>query len=390
MAAPINVKIPNTVIGEGAVGGIADIVKNLTGGKILILTDAGIVKAGLLDAVTAPLQKAGLAFDIYDGCQEEPPIPLLKELSARVRDGSYEILIGVGGGSAMDTTKVISVTAYTGMPIDEYISKPFHEKIEGKIIPKVLVPTTAGTGAEWSIVTPVYDHEEGRVYAVHAHENSADRVIIDPDLTVSMPPRLTADTGMDALTHAIEAYTSCTANAFSDMLATTAIGIISESLRQAYAKGRQNPEARRNMTIAAAFAMNAVASSGIGLSHILNHHLGPKAHISHGTAVSLTLPAVMEFNLISNPAKFAAIAELMGENTEGLSTLEAAAKSVEAVRRLQKDLNLPQRLSDIGIKESDIPWLAKRCCELDQPLIDMVNPRDAAEEDIIWILLALL
>ena len=195
---------------------------------------------------------------------------------------------------------------------------------------------------------------------------------------------------MDALTHAIEAYTSPTANIFSDMLACTAIKMISENLRPAYAKGQQNIEARYNMSIAAALAMNSVASAGIGLSHLINTVIGPQAHISHGTAVSITLPAVMEYNLISNPAKFAKIAELMGENISGLSTLDAAAKSAEAVRKLMKDLNLPQKMGDIGIKEADIPELVRRYCEMEQPAIDALNPRDATEEDIVQILKALL
>ncbi len=390
MPGLFNVKIPDTIIGLGAVSNIGDIAKSFAASNILILTDAGIVKAGIIDAVKVPLEKSGLKFEVFDGCKEEPPVTLVEEISKKAKEGNYDLLIGIGGGSAMDTTKVVSVTAFTGMTIRDYISRGFHFKIGGKIMPKILVPTTSGTGSEWSIATPVYDHEAGEAYVVNAWENMADKVIIDPELTVKMPQRLTADTGMDALTHAIEAYTSATANVFSDMLASTAIKMISENLRQAYAKGRQNIEARYNMSVAAALAMNAVVSGGIGLSHFINHVLGPKAHVSHGTAVSLTLPAVMEYNLISNPARFARVAELMGENICGLSTLDAAAKSVEAVRRLMKDLNLPQKMSDVGIKETDIPEMARRCCEVGQPLIDALNPRDAAEEEVARILKASL
>jgi alcohol dehydrogenase len=390
MPGPIKVKIPETIIGLGAISKIGDIAGSFAARKILVLTDAGIVKAGILDALRAPLEKAGLKFEVFDGCQEEPPVSLVEEISKKVREGNYDLLIGIGGGSAMDTTKVASVTALTGMSVRDYLNTGFHDKIEGKIIPKILVPTTAGTGSEWSIVTPVYDHEGGRIHIGQAWENIPDRVIIDPELAAKMPQRLTADTGMDALAHAIEAYASPNANVISDMLSSTALKMISENLRQAYAKGKQNIEARYHMSIAAALAMNSAISAGIGLSHIINHHLGPRAHVSHGTAVSLTLPAVMEYNLVSNPARFARIAELMGENISGLSTLEAAAKSVEAVRRLMKDLNLPQKMSDVGIREADIPELARRCCELDQQLIDSLNPRDATEEDVARILRASL
>ena len=390
MSELINVKIPDTVIGLGAVRKIADIAKSLDASKILILTDPGIIKAGLINAVKEPLEKAGLNFVIIDSCKEEPPIPVLEEISIKAREGNYDLIIGIGGGSVMDTAKVISATALSDMSIKDYISTPFHDKIEGKIVPKILVPTTAGTGSEWSIVTTVYDHERGMVHVIQAWENSADRVIIDPELTFKMPQRLTADTGIDALAHSIEAYTSAAANFFSDMLASTAIKMISENLRLVYAKGQLNKEARYNMSIAASLAMNAVVTGGIGLSHIINDVLGPKTGVSHGTTVSLTLPAVMEYNLISNPSKFAVIASLMGENINGLSTLDAAAKSVKALKRLIKDLNLPQKLSQVGIKESDIAGLAKMCCKSEQPVIDAVNPRDATEEDIARILRASL
>lgn len=385
----VNVKIPDTIIGLGAISNIGDIAKSFAASKILILTDKGIVKAGIINAIKAPMEKAGLKFEVFDGCKEEPPIPLLEEISKKVKEGNYDLLIGIGGGSAMDTAKVVSVTALTGMTMSDYISVGFHHGIKGKIIPKILIPTTSGTGSEWSVATPVYD-QDGKAYVVQARENMADKVIIDPELTATLPPRVTADTGIDALAHAIEAYTSATANVFSDMLATTAITMISENLPQAYAKGKQNIGARYNMSVAAALAMNAVTSGGIGLSHLINTFLGTKTRVSHGTAVSLTLPAVMEYNLISNPDKFADIAELMGENIDGLSTLDAATLSVEAVKRLINNLNLPRNLSDIGIKEADIPELARRCCQEAQPAIDALNPRDAHEEDIIKILKASL
>ncbi len=390
MSEFIHVKIPDTIIGPGTVGQIGDMVKKMDVAKILVLTDAGINKAGLIDRIITPLEKAELKFQVFDGCKAEPSVSLLEEISGKAGEKGHELIIGVGGGSVMDTAKVVSATARSGMGIKEYISIPFHEKIPGRVIPKLLVPTTAGTGSEWSVVTTVYDHGKGRVHVIQARQNIPDKVIIDPELTFDMPARLTADTGMDALVHAIEAYTSAAANIFSDMLATTAIKMISENLRAAYAKGGLNKEARCNMSIAAAMAMNAVVTGGIGLSHIINDVLGPKARISHGTTVSLTLPAVMEYNLIADPGKFARIAELMGEYTKGMSTMDAALKSVQAVKELMKDLNLPVRLREVGIKESDIPELAKKCCDAEQPVIDAVNPRDATEQDVAGILRASL
>ena len=391
MTGLINVRIPDTIIGLGAIDGIGEVAKTFEPNKILIVTDEGLVKAGIIDAVKKPLEKSGLTFNVFDRCEEEPPPSIVEELSQIVKTEKFDLLIGVGGGSSMDTAKAASVIALTGMSMTDYMKVPFHEKIEGKIVPKILVPTTSGTGSEWSIVTPIYDKKNGgRANVVHAWENLPDKVIIDPELSLNLPQGITADTGMDALAHAIEAYTSCAANIISDMLASTAIKLISENIREVYAKGSQNVNARYNMSIAAALAMNAVVTGGIGLAHFMNESLGPKARISHGKAVAMLLPAVMEFNLISGPQKFSQVAELMGENTNGLSALDGAAKSVDAVRRLLKDLELPQRLEDVGITKTDIPEIARQTYDASLPVIEALNPRDATIEDISKILEAIL
>lgn len=391
MVGLINVRIPDTIIGLGAVDGIGDVAKTFKPNKTLIVTDEGLIKAGIIDAVKKPLEKSGLEFDVFDKCKEEPPPSIVEELGQIVKAEKFDLLIGVGGGSSMDTAKAASVIALTGMSITDYMKVPFHDKIEGKIVPKILVPTTSGTGAEWSIVTPLYDKENGgRAHVVHAWENLPDKVIIDPELSLRLPQGITADTGMDALAHAIEAYTSCAANIISDMLASTAIKLISENIREVYAKGSQNVSARYNMSIAAALAMNAVVTGGIGLAHFMNESLGPKARISHGKAVAMLLPAVMEFNLMSDPHKFSQVAELMGEKTHGFSVLDAAAKSVDGVRRLLKDLELPQRLGDVGLSSTDIPEIARQTYDASQPVIEALNPRDATIEDISKILEAIL
>ena len=359
MAKVINIVIPRTTIGLGVINSLGDIAKGFSANKILILTDPGIVKAGIINTVKAPLDKIGLNYEVFDSCKEEPPIPVLKEISKKVKESNYDLLIGVGGGSVMDTTKIVSAIALSGMSINEFISIRYHVKIKGIIIPKILVPTTAGTGSDWSPNVVVYDHEKNKSYIVRAWELAANMVVMDPELTAKMPKRITADTGFDALCHAIEGYTSANANVFSDMMTGTAIKLISENLRQSYAKGQLNLEARYNMSIAAAMAMNGMAAAGGGLSHFISEFLGPKSHASHGTTLSTTLPAVMEYNVMANPARFARLAELMGEDISGLSAVEAAVKAPAAVRKLIKDLNLPSRITDIGINETDIPEIAR-------------------------------
>jgi alcohol dehydrogenase len=383
----ISLSVPRTILGLGAINSLGDEASSFSATNTLILTDPGIVKTGVIDKAKLSMEKANLSFEVFDGCKEEPPIPTLREISEKVKEKQYDLLIGIGGGSVMDTTKIAS-TALSNDSLDVLISTRNRDKIKGRIIPKILVPTTSGTGSDWSPMAAVYDHEGNKTYVVRAWEILANVVIIDPELTAGMPKRVTASTGLDALCHAIESYTSARANVFSEMLAGTAIKLIFENLRQAYSKGQLNLEARYNMSIAAAMAMNAMSCSGGGLSHYTSEFLGPKAHVPHGVTLSTTLPAVMEYNMIANPDQFAKLAELMGENTTGLTKLEAAAKAVAAVRRLLKDLELPQRITEIGIKETDIPEIAQRCYETTKATIAKSNPRDANEEDIIHLLRA--
>lgn len=384
----IIVKVPDTIIGIGAVSSLGDVAKSFNPKKILIITDALLTEVGIVDAAKKPLESAGFGFEIFNDCQPEPPIALLTELTQKIKLAGYDLLIGVGGGSNMDTTKIVSITAGTGMTVQDYISTRFHQKIEGTAIPKILIPTTAGSGSEWSVVATAF--QEHNKYIVRAMENLADKVIIDPELTVTMPPRVTADTGIDALTHAIEAFTSPAANIYSDMVSSSAIKLISENLRSAYAKGKQNIDARYHMSVAAAFAMNAANSSSVGLCHFMGEILGSRAHVSHGTSVSLMLPHVMEYNLVSNPAKFAKIAELMGENIYDLPVRDAAYKSIDAVKRLIWELGLPCSLKEIGIAETDISEMAKKCYENAGPVIPLLNPRNADERDMVRIFNAAL
>ncbi len=376
MANSINVRIPNTIIGLGVISNIGDVAKKFAPSRVLIVTDAGIVKAGIIDRIKPPLEKAGCKFDIFDGCEVEPSISCIEKLSQKIKTGKYDLLIGVGGGSAMDATKVASIIAAND-GISTYDLLDF--KAAEKTIAKILVPTTSGTGSEWSASAVVADDKEGMVTKViRTPQNLANAVILDPELTINLPQRITADTGMDALTHAIEAYVSAKANIVSDMFAENAIKLISENLRPAYTKGSKNIEARYNMSIAASLAMVAVTMSSAGLVHFMNEPLGKKAHISHGTACALLLPDIMEYNLIANPAKFARVAEFMGENINGLSVFDAATKSVEAVRRLIKDLGMPQKLSEIrgiGLTEADIPGMVEEVHKKLGAIINEMKPR---------------
>jgi alcohol dehydrogenase len=379
----VRIVIPQTFFGVGALNSIGELVKSLSHDRVLIVTDRGVVSAGIINLVQSALAKAGIAADVFDKCGIEAPVSIIEELSRTITDGKYDLLIGVGGGSAMDTTKAASLLAANpGLSAQDLIQM----KPVAKSVKKILIPTTAGTGSEWSwtaIITN--DTVEDRTYPCFSERNYPDGVIVDPQLTQNLPQTATAHTGMDALTHAIEAYTCRRANIASDMFASNAIRLIFGNLRQAFSKGSVSMEHRYNISFAASCAMLAGSVGGVGLSHFMNTALSKKAHISHGSAVALMLPYVMEYNLIACPEKFAEIARLSGDITEGLSEMDAALKSVEAVRRLIADLGIPQKLGEVGITEGDISFLVDELFAYQAPAIQLMNPRDVSRDDALTV-----
>ncbi len=383
MSKIINVRIPNTLIGLGAINNIGDVVRDLSPSKVLIVTDPVIKKVGLTNSISSLLRKARYVFDVYDECESNASVKSLERLVKRIKSGKYDLLIGIGGGSVLDSTKVASlVAANQGLSLYDLLDG----KSATKAIAKILIPTTAGTGSEWSTVGMVSDDRTGgQKKAITSAKNVPEGVIVDPELTINLPQKVTADTGMDALVHAIEAYTSSNANIFSDMFALTALELISQNILQAYSKGKQNIGARYNMSVGASIAMYAVAVSGVGIAHFMGHPLEKRAHVSHGVSCTLMLPYVMEFNLIACPEKFARIAEVMGESVDGLSVFDAAAKSIEAVKRISRPLGIPQTLSDIGIKKTQIREMAEEMLDAYGVETKSWNPREVSVEDTVKI-----
>ncbi|MFC1949383.1 iron-containing alcohol dehydrogenase [Chloroflexota bacterium] len=387
MFSTLLVSVPYTVMGANTIDGIGEIVRDLGAAKALIVTDIGVSKAGLLDKVKSSLEKNECKYDVFDGCEPNAPISVIEQCSQKVTDEGHDLLIGIGGGSVMDTTKVVSVIAASGIKALDLLppGKPIK-----KVIPKILVPTTAGTGSEWSNLANVTDDSEGLKKLMQFKQFWADAVILDPEMTLNLPQNITAETGMDALSHGIESYVCAASSIVSDMFAEAAIKLVADNLRLAYAKGNKHIEARYKMAIAASLAMKAGEISSTGLGHFIDSFIVSKVHISHGAALTILLPHVMEFNLIAAPGKFARIAELLGEQTSGLSTMDAAQKSVEAVRRLAQDIGLTQRLGDVGITEADIPQLVSDLFRLKARPIELFNPRNATPDDVAGILKAAL
>jgi len=303
---------PTSVLfGIGAISQLGMEAKRLGATRALIITDKGVVESGLVREGIEALEAEGIKAMIFDEVEPEPPIRVVDECTKRLKSDQFDIVVGFGGGSAIDTAKAASVLITNDRPISAYFGIDLVEK---RGLPKIFIPTTAGTGSEVSRVSILTDEKEMVKRAVFSNFLLADVVIVDPLLTLTMPLTLTADTGIDALVHAIEAYVSKKATRFSDLLALEAIHLIGRSISKAYAKG-QDIEARSNMAFASLIAGMAFSSGGLGAVHALAYPLGTAFHLPHGRSNAIMLPHVMEFNLIGNAEKFSDIAKALGEKT---------------------------------------------------------------------------
>ena len=357
------IKIPYTLIGPGNIDRIKELLDQFDAHSALIITDRGVKEAGLVNKVTAAFKKAGCSFTVFDGCEPNAPSSTIDKCTKQAVNEQPDVLIALGGGSVIDTTKAVSVTAANNVKLADIIGK---QSLPPKVLPKIVIPTTAGTGSEWSRLALLSDQADGRKKALRGMSLFPDAAIVDPELMLGMPPRVTADTGVDALTHGIEAYTSKTAHPTGDVFAETVIKLVSANLPRAYSNGK-DIEARYNMCIAASFGMAAMTTGGGGLAHMIDGSIISKAHISHGAALAIITPHVMELNLPANIEKFARLASLMGVRISGLSLEEAANASVEAYKKLCKDLGMKQRLRDVGISKEDLPQIAENVAKFAGP-----------------------
>jgi alcohol dehydrogenase class IV len=375
------VRMPRLVIGNGCIEGIGKEVSNLKGKKAIIISDRNIVKLGLVEKAKKAIEKENLGVDLFEDVEYEPDIATVEKAIKIVREKSYDIVIGFGGGSALDAAKVIACLAKNEGEVRDYLGV---NKIPKRGLPSILVPTTAGTGAEVSPVSVLTDEKAGNKNVISDSKLFADVALVDPLLTVLLPPRLTAYTGIDALCHAMGGYITRKATPVSDALAMEAIYLIGRNLRRAVSKGQTDMEARYNMALGATMGMIARTNSGGGAVHGLSYPLGTKYHLPHGQSISLLLPHVMAFNVGSAVPKFIRIAEAMGEKTEGLSGGKAADKAIEAIKALLKDIGISEGLRDIGVKKEDFPEFADIVYEVSYRHIE-ANPRHLTKGDVIQI-----
>jgi alcohol dehydrogenase class IV len=365
-----------TILGRGVLDQIGDEILALRGTKVLIVTDPGIVETGLVERIQDTLNAQNVRQFLFDNVKPEPPASQVDEVVRVIRSEKCDLVIGFGGGSALDVAKgAAALTACEGGVLD-YVGL---NTLERRGIPRILVPTTAGTGSEAGTGIVLTDEAENTKKVVVSPHLLADTAILDPDLTLSMPPKVTAATGLDALVHAIESYTSCNATPYSDLLSLQSISLIARHLPIAFAKG-SDPVARYNMLLAANWAGAAFTSGGLAAVHALAYILGTEYHLPHGIACAIMLPHVMSFNAPGNLEKFSRIAEAMGENISGITLYESAEKSVNAVKKLMETVNVSFRFSDYDISSDALPHLVEG--GMAQSRLFAANPRDLSEMDV--------
>jgi alcohol dehydrogenase class IV len=384
------------VFGRDATLQLGDVVARLGAKRVLLVTDPILERTGLLDRVRKPLLDHGLHVEAFTGGEPEPSTRAAEACIAQAKTFSPEALLGLGGGSNMDLAKLCAAALTHGGAVTSYFGE---EKIPGPIMPLVCVPTTAGTGSECSaaaVVTDTANHIKVGILSNYLRPKVA---LVDPLLTVSCPPKVTADSGIDALTHAIEAYTAVEnahfplpagersvyqgKHPFGDMYAEKAITLIGKYLQRAVKNGN-DLEAREGMALGATMAGLAFSNVGVAAVHALEYPVGGAVHVSHGAGNGLLLPYVMRFNLPARVREIAQIGRWLGVDATGLSEEMAAERAIEAVEQLRVNIGVPTRLRDIGVKAEQLRTFAEKAFAIKRIL--RVNPRAVTVDDLSAIL----
>lgn len=372
-------KMPTELFcGRGAAGKVGEKVLELGGTKAFVVTDNGVVGTGLLSVIEDSLKSANISYVIFDEVESDPSIETVANGTELLKEAGCNIVLGIGGGSSMDVGKAVAAMATNPGKIFDYVGI---DKIRNEGLPYIAIPTTSGTGSEatyWSVLT---DKKTRFKTGVGGWKMMPTLAVLDPLLTKSLPPKVTAITGMDALTHAMESYVSKSTQPISEGLAIHAMKIITRSLRKAVANG-DDIDAREDMIMGSLIAAMAFNVTRLGLAHALASPLGANFNIPHGLANAVLLPHVMEFNLMAAPEKYIEIAKIFGEDVNNLPQMEAAYKSVEAVRKLMRDIDLSRGFEGFGLTEESLRTIAEEAHTSGNVA---VNPRKSTVEDLINI-----
>lgn len=363
------------LMGVGAVNEAGPRIKALGCNKSLLVTDKGLSKMGVAEEIANVIRQAGVEVSIFDGAEPNPTDLNVEAGLRQYRELGCDSIISLGGGSSHDCSKGIGLVASNGGTIHDYEGV---DQSKEPMIPLVAINTTAGTASEMTRFCIITDTSRKIKMAIVDKHTTPLISINDPILTVKMPVGLTAATGMDALTHAIEAYVSTDATPITDACALQTMRLVSKNLRAAVSNG-DDIEARNNMCYAQFLGGMAFNNASLGYVHAIAHQLGGFYNLPHGVCNAVLLPHVERFNLIAKPERFVDIAVALGENVSGLPIRKAAEMALTAIEILAKDVGIPGSLTELGVKEEDIPLLAENAMK---DACSFTNPRKATLDDV--------
>ena len=364
--------------GAGARRMLADEFRGRGYVRAFVVTDKDLIRFGVAGKVTGVLDEAGIAYEIFSDLKPNPTVKNVQAGVEAFRRSGADAIVAIGGGSAMDTAKAVGIIA-ANSAFGDVVSLEGTAPTANRSVPVFALPTTAGTAAEVTINYVITDEANTKKMVCVDPKDIPAVAIIDAELMAAMPRGLTAATGMDALTHAIEGYITKGAWTLTDMFELKAVELIARWLPAAVENGADT-EAREGMAVAQYIAGMGFSNVGLGLVHGMAHPLGAFYDIPHGVANALLLPYVMQYNMESSLVKFGDVARAMGVDTAGMDTRQAAQAAVDAVRALAVRVGIPQRLSSLGVREEDLPRLAASA------LADVCtpgNPRDTSAEEIL-------
>lgn len=367
--------MPEVIFGNGAIEHAGESCLRLGATNVFIVSDPGVIEAGWLDVVIRSCKQANLQYTVFSDVTMNPKDVEVEKGCKAYIENECDAIIGIGGGSPLDVAKAVAILVTNGGKIHDYEGV---NKIRKPLPPQVMIPTTAGSGSEVSQFSVIVDTLGQKKMTIISKSLIPDIAIIDPETLSTKNAHLTASTGLDVLTHGIEAYVSLAATPLTDVQAKNAISLVSEYLRPSVAS-KINKEAKTKMAMASLQAGLAFSNAILGAVHAMSHAVGGKYPVLHGDINSILLPHVMEYNLLANPKKFADIAAFLGVDIRGLSHMEAGRKAIECIKQLTMEIDAPQRLSDIGLEKDEIPHMS--LVALDDACM-ITNPRDATAEDI--------
>ncbi|MFC3782744.1 iron-containing alcohol dehydrogenase [Bacillus chungangensis] len=367
------------LFGQGTIQETGSRLKDVGAKKTLLVTDEGLFKLGIADQIVEIIKASGIEVEVYPKAEPNPTDKNVADGVKAFKSAGCDSLVSLGGGSAHDAAKGIGLVASNGGTIHDYEGV---DKSKNPLVPLIAINTTAGTASEMTKFTIITDVERHVKMAIIDKHVTPLVSINDPALMVGLPPALTAATGLDALTHAVEAYVSTAATPMTDACAEKVFELIPEYLPRAFANG-QDIEAREKMVYAQFLAGMAFNNASLGYVHAISHQMGGFYNLPHGVCNALLLPHVCRYNLVGSEDRFATIAKYLGESVEGLSKREAAEKAIAAIERLSKDLNIPSGFKELGAKEEDIPTLAENAMK---DATAATNPRKPKLEEVMEII----